>query len=212
MAGPGRPSQAVRAITTPSSSLQVQAAGTGSSRFKRDIGSISRKGNRVPDCHGRRRNAIRGQSMTLSQAHPDQLLHASEGGPLRIIAVAASDASGDSQLRSFQPARTTIAGNLGDSWSMREATASTSTSCGPWSRDDRIIATVLGVPSPGRTAMMFATRLRSPQRNPPFGRLIEHAVRQLAYMDIHIAQILLDRSQGLTRQVALAGGFIDLRG
>lgn len=79
-----------------------------------------------------------------------------------------------------------------------------------WSQVDRagaIQATVLAVPSPGRTAMVFATSPRSPKRVPELGRLIDHVCRSLDPAEVHLAQVLLEPEEALHRQAFAAGGF-----
>jgi ribosomal protein S18 acetylase RimI-like enzyme len=148
--------------------------------------------------------------MSLSQTHPDQLLAAQRNAELGIIAVPSErrseaivqlvstgphDDRGQSQ-RFLEYARGHGI-SLDTMWSLVDG-------------DDRIVATVLAVPSPGRTAMVFASRLRSPQQIAAHGRLIDHAAAQLAHRNVHLAQMLLDPSETLERQAALAGRFIEL--
>lgn len=84
---------------------------------------------------------------------------------------------------------------------------------GMWSRLDRsgrIEATVLAVPSPGRTAMVFASRIGLASQIDPMAELIDHACRQLVGMDVNLAQTLLDPGESLIQQMFMAGGFLDL--
>lgn len=148
--------------------------------------------------------------MTLSQTQPDQLLAAPRDAELRIIEVprerrseaivqlvsaGAHDDRGQSQ-RFLEYARGHGI-SLDTMWSLADG-------------GDRIVATVLAVPSPGRTAMVFASRLRSPHQIAGHGRLIDHAASQLAQQGVHLAQMLLDPSETLERQAALAGRFTEL--
>jgi len=55
-----------------------------------------------------------------------------------------------------------------------------------------IRATVLGVPSPGGTAMLFATTPRSPGEQQAIAGLIEHACRGLRELGVELAQVLMD--------------------
>lgn len=64
-----------------------------------------------------------------------------------------------------------------------------------WSLTDAagaIKATVLGVPSPGSTAMLFASLPRNPQESAAIARLIDHACRGLRERNVELAQALLD--------------------
>ena len=77
-------------------------------------------------------------------------------------------------------------------------------------REDRIVQTVLAVPNPGRTAMVFASHPGSPQEVQALGKLIDHAAGRLATREVHLAQLLLEPDESLERQAALAGGFSEL--
>ncbi|MHC4447447.1 MAG: GNAT family N-acetyltransferase [Planctomycetota bacterium] len=79
-----------------------------------------------------------------------------------------------------------------------------------WSQLDesgRLECSVLAVPSPGRTAMVFASRPRSRGGIPRIGGLIDHACHQLPDLDVAIAQALLGSNEVLERQAYEAGGF-----
>ncbi len=82
-----------------------------------------------------------------------------------------------------------------------------------WSRLDtagRIEFTVLGVPSLGRTAMIFASRPETQQHVKPIGQLIRLATQQLVDVGVNLAQTLLDPGDSLEREAFHAGGFRDL--
>lgn len=84
---------------------------------------------------------------------------------------------------------------------------------GLWSRLDRqgrIESTVLTVPSPGRTAMVFISRADGRRQVHSMGGLVDHAVRHLAQHNINLAQALVEPGETLDRAVFLAGGFGDL--
>ena len=70
-----------------------------------------------------------------------------------------------------------------------------------------IQATVLGVPSPGRTAMLFATRTSSRQNAAPIARLIDHACAGLRQRDVDLAQALLDPGDDAARSCYIEAGF-----
>lgn len=60
-----------------------------------------------------------------------------------------------------------------------------------------IRATALGVPSPGQTAMLFATQPQSAAEVPAIARLIDHACRGLRTRKVELAQALLDPGDSL---------------
>jgi hypothetical protein len=82
-----------------------------------------------------------------------------------------------------------------------------------WARLDahgRVCATVLAVPSPGRTAMVFASRLGPRQSQAALGGLIRLVCRRLGETDVNLAQALLEPGESLEREAFRAGGFRDL--
>jgi mycothiol synthase len=84
---------------------------------------------------------------------------------------------------------------------------------GLWSRLDRtgrIESTVLAVPNPGRTAMLFATRTVSRDQALAVGELIDFTCRELAGFEVDLAQTLLDPSETLDQEAFTTGGFIPL--
>jgi ribosomal protein S18 acetylase RimI-like enzyme len=84
---------------------------------------------------------------------------------------------------------------------------------GLWARLDqlgRIELTVLAVPSPGRTAMVFATHPANDQQALSLGGVLQRACRELATMNVNLAQALLDPGQSIDRKAFVAGGFRDL--
>ena len=84
---------------------------------------------------------------------------------------------------------------------------------GLWSRLDRkgrIALSVLAVPSPGRTAMIFATRPGSGREAPAVAGLLDHACRHLREWDVDLCQSLLEPGAGLEREAFLAAEFFEL--
>lgn len=75
---------------------------------------------------------------------------------------------------------------------------------------EAIRRTLLAVPSPGRTAMIFMTRLHRADEVPEAGLLIRSAMAELAGTDVHLAQVLLDPRDELERQAFLVGEFTEL--
>jgi mycothiol synthase len=71
-----------------------------------------------------------------------------------------------------------------------------------------IQATVLGVPSPGQTAMLFSTRPPSIQHADPIARLIDHACKGLRARHVDLAQALLDPGDEIPKSCYLAAGFM----
>jgi ribosomal protein S18 acetylase RimI-like enzyme len=69
---------------------------------------------------------------------------------------------------------------------------------------------VLTVGSPGRTAMVFASRAESRSKVRSLGGLVDHAVRQLPLQNVNLAQALVEPDDALDREVFLTGGFSEL--
>ncbi len=69
---------------------------------------------------------------------------------------------------------------------------------------------VLAVPSPGRTAMFFASHPRTGREVRPVSRLIEHACQLIIGWDVHLAQSLLEPGEKLERQAFMGAGFSEL--
>jgi len=74
----------------------------------------------------------------------------------------------------------------------------------------RITDALLAVPNPGRTAMVFISPPASRTDVPRQAELIDHACRELASMDIRLAQALTDPHDALQREALLRGGFSEL--
>lgn len=145
--------------------------------------------------------------MSVSHANPDQL-HPPEGdnpgtitqiGPDRrseAIERLVSTAGGNDRAaaeRFLHYARTNAV-ELDGLWSW----------LGP---ERRLQFSVLAVPSPGRTAMFFASHPRVAGDVGPVSRLIEHACGQLAGWEVHLAQSLLEPGEKLERQAFTDAGF-----
>ncbi|MEM7229219.1 MAG: GNAT family N-acetyltransferase [Planctomycetota bacterium] len=75
---------------------------------------------------------------------------------------------------------------------------------------NRIVASVLSVRSPGRTAMLFASHVRTPAEIPSLAGVIRHTGAVLDETDISLSQALLDPSEIRERSAFLQGGFHDL--
>lgn len=76
--------------------------------------------------------------------------------------------------------------------------------------DDSFRRTLLAVPSPGRTAMLFMTRLHRTEELPEAGALIRHSMQNLSTDEVQLAQVLLDPRDELERQAYLLGEFTQL--
>lgn len=78
--------------------------------------------------------------------------------------------------------------------------------------DDRdgIVATLLAVPNPGRTAILFTTVPADRREIPPLAGLIRHACDELKPMEVDLAQVLLEPRQLLQRDALVAAGFTQL--
>ena len=68
-------------------------------------------------------------------------------------------------------------------------------------------ASVLAVPSPGRTAMVMASSPRSRHTIHETGRLIRHATDTLAKLDVTLGQAMLDPREALEEASFLSGGY-----
>lgn len=82
-----------------------------------------------------------------------------------------------------------------------------------WSLQDetgQLTHTVLAVPSPGRTAMFFASHPINDVDIECIADLIAHTAQAVGKQHIHLAQALLDPLESLERKAFAAGGFTDL--
>lgn len=74
----------------------------------------------------------------------------------------------------------------------------------------RVSLSVLFVPSPGRTCMVFATNPVSRPDIHSLGEVLKHGCHVLADSDLDLAQALLDPSEGLLKKAFIAADFYDL--
>jgi ribosomal protein S18 acetylase RimI-like enzyme len=84
---------------------------------------------------------------------------------------------------------------------------------GLWSRLDaqgRIAFSVLAVPSPGRTAMVFASHPASAGDTPLISELIDHACGHVAGWEVDLAQALLDPGEKREQQAFQGAKFAEL--
>lgn len=153
---------------------------------------------------------VKSHPMSVSQANPDQL-HPREGdnpgsvvqiGPARRSeAIQRLVSTGDGNDRAagqrFLHYARTNAVRLDGLWSWLD-------------RDGLLRFSVLAVPSPGRTAMLFASHPRTAFEIDPIARLIDHACRQIAGWDVHLTQSLLEPREMLQRQAFIDAGFLEL--
>ncbi|MHC5113473.1 MAG: GNAT family N-acetyltransferase [Planctomycetota bacterium] len=82
-----------------------------------------------------------------------------------------------------------------------------------WARlgaDGAVEATVLAVPNPGRTSILFASPPHDQASIDALGGLIDHACLQLVNRDLHLAQVLLEPQDTGLHEAFVAGGFEDL--
>lgn len=150
--------------------------------------------------------------MTISHTNADQLLEPGGEGGGEIIRVGWD--------RRVEAVQRLVAGNQGPASSREHArqfldyaNRSGVNLEAMWSRLDRngqIRQTVLAVPSPGRTAMMFASHPLSAGQTRPLGGLIDHACRRLVDLDVNLAQVLLEIGESADRAAYRFGGFADL--
>ncbi len=148
--------------------------------------------------------------MSLSHANPDQL-HPPEGDtPGRVIKVGSN--------RLAEAIERLVSTTAGDDRAAAErflhyAKTNSVPLDGLWSwegPDGRLQYSVLAVPSPGRTAMFFASHPRTGREVSPVSRLIEHACGLVTGWDVHLAQSLLEPGEQLERQAFIGAGFIEL--
>jgi ribosomal protein S18 acetylase RimI-like enzyme len=148
--------------------------------------------------------------MSISQTNPDQLRPSGGDNQGSIVQVGASrrsealerllstgPATDRRAVENFLHYAQTNAVNLDGLWAR----------IGPGGRFE---ATVLAVPSPGRTAMVFASHPTAATRTAGFAQLVDHACRQIAGWDVELAQALLDPGEARERQMFQAAGFQEL--
>src|SRR5688572_18669963 len=148
--------------------------------------------------------------MTISQINPGQLRPRDDDPAWRIIQVGP-----DRQSEAIE--RLLLVGGSASREHTRRfleyATAHRISLEGLWSlvdNLDRIQATVLAVPSPGRTAMVFCSRVAGSGVRTGLSRLIDHACTHLARREVNLAQVLLDPDEVLERDTFESAGFMRL--
>ena len=75
---------------------------------------------------------------------------------------------------------------------------------------NRIKATVLASPSPGRTAMLFVSPPRTAEEAPLVGRVVEATCRSLKAADVALAQALVEPAERLEQEALVHGGLLRL--
>jgi ribosomal protein S18 acetylase RimI-like enzyme len=75
---------------------------------------------------------------------------------------------------------------------------------------DRMQAVVLAVPSPGRTAILFASHPLAKDQVRSLGGVIDATCRSVAKEGVDVAQVLLDPSEQLEQNAFSSGGFMTL--
>ncbi len=148
--------------------------------------------------------------MTSSHANADQLRRGPDDHPGQVVRIG-------SRLLVEAVARLVGGGSSADLAHARRFIDFAAANAIPldalWSRLDksgRIESSVLAVPSPGRTAMVFATHPAARPRMASIAGLIDHACRELAAIEIDLAQVLLEPRHAVDRETFLAGGFTEL--
>ena len=84
---------------------------------------------------------------------------------------------------------------------------------GLWSRlgqNGRITHTILAVPNPGRSAMVFSSHPKGADETPVVVALIDHATCEIAGWNVDLAQALLEPSEKADRAAFLEAGFSEL--
>ncbi|MHC4127185.1 MAG: GNAT family N-acetyltransferase [Planctomycetota bacterium] len=148
--------------------------------------------------------------MSISQANPEQLRPPGGDNHGSIVQVGAT-------RRSEAIERLVSTGPATDRRAVQHflhyAEANAVSLDGLWSRlgpDGRFDSTVLAVPSPGRTAMVFASHPAAATQTESIAQLIDHACRQVAAWGVELAQALLDPSEDLDHRMLEAAGFLEL--
>jgi ribosomal protein S18 acetylase RimI-like enzyme len=73
--------------------------------------------------------------------------------------------------------------------------------------DGSVAATVLAVPNPGRTSILFSSNPDGADDVARHAALIRHATEALAERDCHLAQVLIEPQDRLQQEAFAAGGF-----
>ena len=148
--------------------------------------------------------------MTISQTNPEQLRPSEDDDPGLIVRIGPP-------RRAEAIERLVGVGSQGDRAAVDRFMYYARTSAirldGLWSRLDRtgrIAYSVLAVPSPGRTAMVFASKATSARQVRSVAGLIDHVCQQLTDLDVDLAQTLLEPSEALHRKTFLAAEFTEL--
>ncbi len=76
--------------------------------------------------------------------------------------------------------------------------------------EGRVLCTVLAIPNPGRTAIMFASAPASTEEVEHQVKVIQYVSEQLQGQGVDLAQVLLEPREGLLRSAYLRGGFTEL--
>ena len=148
--------------------------------------------------------------MSISHANPDQM-HPPEGNSQgRVVPVGP-----DRRSEAIERLVSTAGGNdrAAAERFLHYAGTNSVPLDGLWSwqgPDGGLLFSVLAVPSPGRTAMFFASHPRTGREVNPVSRLIEHACELVSEWDVHLAQSLLEPGEQLERQAFIGAGFIEL--
>lgn len=148
--------------------------------------------------------------MTISQSKPDQLLPPEDEHERPIVLI-------DAARRSEAIERLVGTGGDGDRAAaerfLHYARTNGVSLEGLWSLlgpKNRVAYSTLAVPSPGRTAMVFASHPPAAAAVPVVARLIDHACRETAARDVHLAQALLEPTETLERRSFVEAGFTEL--
>ncbi|MCP3905335.1 MAG: GNAT family N-acetyltransferase [Planctomycetes bacterium] len=163
--------------------------------------------------------------MTSSQTNPGQLLPNDDDGPIiavdearRLEAVQRLMAGAGRSVGALASSRTRGAASRGVARAQAEqfiafAEANAIRIDAMWARlgaAGEVVATVLAVPNPGRTSILFASPPHGRKQIAPLAGLIDHACGQLVDHDLHLAQVLLEPQDAGLREAFLGGGFEDL--
>ena len=153
---------------------------------------------------------VKDHPMSVSQANPDQL-HSHEGDNAGSFV----QIGPDRRPEAIQRLVSTHVGNdraAGQRF-LHYARTNAVRLDGLWSwldQDGVLRFSVLAVPSPGRTAMLFASHPGTAGEVGSIARLIDHGCREIAGWDVHLTQSLIEPREMLHRQAFIEAGFIEL--
>jgi ribosomal protein S18 acetylase RimI-like enzyme len=148
--------------------------------------------------------------MTVSQSNPPQLHPHGEPPAMRIVRV------GREQLPTAVARLVAMPGVADDGAARRFLEYADATRVelrhfyAGLNQQQEVVAAVLGVPSPGKTAMVFASRPTGQEDIAAIAKVLAHAVGELDAQSVNLAQALLELDENMEREVFEHAGFHEL--